>query len=429
MALKIAIEAGLIPHGQSGGVEQFVMGLVHGLGRLTDGDDEYIVITNWRHEDWLKPFLGSNQRLIAKPDNLQLAHRLLGPFRGPAKMMWRAGYKLFQRLPALHSPGVPESDGFYESLGANVIHFPFQHFVRSKLPTVFNPHDLLHEYFPELCSPGRLRWRQVVYREACLRASAVAAESHAFRKDLVRFYGLSPAKVFVIHRGSPTALFPVPTRQDIEAIQRKYGLPDRFALYPAQTWPHKNHARLLEAIKSLRDSGKGSVNLVCAGRKNDSWAMIDRRIAELGLTRHVFFPGYIEPSELRAFYASAAFLVFPSLVESGGFPVVEAFQEGTPVACSAIPALQEYGADAALYFDPESTGSIATALERMWNDGDLRSTLRGHGARRIRLFDWQQTARMYRALYRRAAGRPLSEEDDWLLTAQETSIGAQGVTV
>jgi len=107
--------------------------------------------------------------------------------------------------------------------------------------------------------------------------------------------------------------------------------------------------------------------------------------------------------------------VFPSLFEGGGFPVIEAFLEGTAVACSNVTSLPEYGGDAVLLFDPNSSTSIAEAVARLWTDDALRADLRAKGSRRVTTFNWDKTARTYRALYRKVAGRSLSEEDRELL--------------
>jgi glycosyltransferase involved in cell wall biosynthesis len=97
--------------------------------------------------------------------------------------------------------------------------------------------------------------------------------------------------------------------------------------------------------------------------------------------------------------------------------VLEAFLEGTPVACSAVTALPEYGGDAVHLFDPTSVESIAEAMRRMAMDAELRAELRQRGAVRIRLFTWERTAKTYRALYRKAAERRLSDEDRSLLAS------------
>ena len=167
------------------------------------------------------------------------------------------------------------------------------------------------------------------------------------------------------------------------------------------------------------------VNLTCTGRQNDFWPTIKKRINELRLGNQVRFLGFVRPIELRALYHLAQFVVFPSLFEGGGFPVLEAFHEGAPVACSDVTSLPEYGGDAALLFDPTSTESIAEAMYRMSTERELRATLRQRGSARIGLFTWEQTAKTYRALYRQVAGRLLSDEDHHLL-AGDTAPGAVG---
>jgi glycosyltransferase involved in cell wall biosynthesis len=242
------------------------------------------------------------------------------------------------------------------------------------------------------------------------------------RKDVARQYGIAPKKIFAILYGVPTALYDSPTSQSLAQITRKFRLPELFAFYPAQTWAHKNHIRLLEAMALLRERERLSMNLVCTGRKNDFWRVIEKRIHELKLEKQVRFLGYVTATELRAIYHAAQFVIFPSLFEGGGLPVLEAFHEGIPVACSNVTALPEYGGDAALLFDPFSIESIADAWRRMTTDANLRETLRQRGSQRIGLFSWERTAKMYRALYRQVAGVPLSDEDQVLLT---TSVGSE----
>ena len=415
--LRVVINAQLLPDGHGGGCEQFLMGLVYALGRLQPGPEEYILIGHPRNLDWLKPYLGPNQKIVPKPMNLtERVKNLPEPLLRPARKVWREARRLLSVHGNLAAVQVAESDGFYESLGAEVIHFPFQSFTRCKLPTIFNPHDLQHVHLPQFFSSEQIGWRETVYREACAYARAVCAESQAVKDDLVRFYGIDPDKVYVIYRGAPTSLYDLPSRHLMHAVAQKYALPRHFALYPAQTWPHKNHVRLLEAIHLLRERHATRLNLVCTGYKNDFWPTIRDRIKQLGLGEQVFFIGYAGSGELRALYRLSQFVVFPSLFEGGGFPVVEAFEEGVPVACSSIPALQEYGGDAVLAFDPTSVEGIARALLSISRKTELRATLRMRGGERIGCFSWEQTGKMYRALYRKVAGQTLSEEDQHLLT-------------
>ncbi len=429
-SLKVLINAQLVPGGGSGGVEQFLAGLVHALGCLTDNDEQYILITHPQYPDWVKPHVGPNQRIVAAPQRklgrLDRAKQLLGPLLPPADKLWHATRRLLSHGSGGHDPVVPESNGFLESLGGDVIHFPFQQFTRCRLPAIYNPHDLKHLHFPQFYSSAVIRWRETVYRAACDHAQAVASESHAVKEDLVKQYGLDSHKIFVVKWGSPTVFYDEVRNEDLLKIRHKFGLPERFAFYPAQTWPHKNHVRLLEAFSLLRDRYRVCLNLVCTGVKNDHWPCIERRIRELKLRKQVFFLGYVSSAELRALYHLAQLLVFPSLFEGGGFPVVEGLQEGVPVICSEIPPLREYGGDAVLTFDPHSVDSIAASLARISRDEDLRAELRMRGSRRIRMFTWERTAKAYRALYRKVARFPLSEEDVVLLAGDAVPAESEG---
>lgn len=415
--LKVLINAQKTPDDGGSGTDQSVMCLVHALGRVSDSDEQYIVITHPRSPNWLDAYLGPNQRVVVAPQPKEglsaRAKELLGPLRGPASDLWHG-----VRQSIFHGPdryALPQSDGFYESLGGDIIHFPYQVFTRCRLPSVFNPWDLQHLHYPQFFSKRTIAARETIYRGACHYAQAVAAPSMAVKSDLQEHYGLEAEKIFVIYYGAPAALYGHVTSQILQQVRERFRLPDLFALFPAQTWPHKNHLRLLEAIRLVRDRNGVRLNLVCTGTKNEHWTAIRRQVDKFALQTQVFFLGYISPNELRALYRMAQFVVFPTLFEGAGFPVMEALQEGAPVICSDIPPLREYGGDAVLAFDPHSTEEIASSLLRISRGAELREQLRARGKERAQLFTWERTAKTYRALYRKVAGFPLSEEDHNLL--------------
>jgi glycosyltransferase involved in cell wall biosynthesis len=425
--LTVLINAQVPPGGQYGGVEQFVMGLVYGLGRLTDGEEQYILITFPDSPDWLNPLMGPNQKSVAaprpkaalplKPGRLEWAKRLLGPLRRPAGRLWRATRQFLSGVPEVVPDDgvVAQSDGFYESLGGDLIHFPFQAFIRCGLPSIYTPWDLQHLRYPQFWSDQQIAFREELYSAGCHSAQAVVAATCAVKSDLEQFYGLDPQKIFVIRCAPPVALYEGMTDEAAQDVRARYRLPDLFGFFPAQTWVHKNHVRLLEALRLLGDRHGVRLNLVCTGAKNEYWPVISRHIDELGLQAQVTFLGFVSPLEVRALYRLAQFVVFPSLFEGAGLPVIEAFQEGVAVTCSDIPPLREYGGDAVLTFDPHSTDSIAASLLRISSDEALREQLRARGRERSRLFTWERTGRTYRALYRKVAGVPLTEEDLHLL--------------
>jgi glycosyltransferase involved in cell wall biosynthesis len=315
---------------------------------------------------------------------------------------------------ASHTVTIPESDGWYESLGVEVLHFPYQFYVRSKVATIFNPHDLQHRHL-QLLDPDESAQRDALYAEACREARVVVADSKWGRDDIAREYGVAPEKLYAIPMSAPTELYAPMTDTFLSTVKSRYRLPSEFAFYPAQTWAHKNHLRLLEAIAQLRDREGLMISLVCTGVRNEFWRTIQRRVRELRLENQVWFLGFVGSNELRAIYRLAQFVVYPSLFEGGGLPILEAFQEGVPVVCSDVTSLPEYAGDAVLFFDPASVESIAGALRRMNADAALRKELRRRGAERARLFSWDRTAKAYRALYRKVAQYPLSDEEQALL--------------
>jgi glycosyltransferase involved in cell wall biosynthesis len=130
----------------------------------------------------------------------------------------------------------------------------------------------------------------------------------------------------------------------------------------------------------------------------------------------VRFLGFLQEADLRAVYRLAQFLVLPTLFEADSCPVYEAWSEGIPVASSNHTAMPDQVGDAGLLFDAMNVTAIADALQRMTLDDRLRHDLVNRGYRRVKDFDWIRTAKAYRAVYRRAAGVPLGDEDRWLLS-------------
>ena len=413
--LRIAINAQFLPGGGAGGIESVLIGLISALGQINDGPEEYVIIGPWQEPDWLKPYLGPNQHIVRGPQPAGWKFkRALGPLRPLARAVWR---KLFPTPPPRLWPEVPVSDGFYERLGCGVIHFLCHDFVLCALHTIFNPHDLQHLHYPQFFTPSTIAWRETIYPAGCRLAHTVVVGSHWVKQDVVRHYRVNPDKVQVIPWAPPTQAYLLPSSDALAAVQEKYQLQCPFALYPAMTWEHKNHLRLLEALALLRDREGLVVCLVCTGsRYPQFWPRIEARIQALHLQEQVQFLGLVPPEDLRALYRLAQFVVVPTLFEAASGPVFEAWQEGTPVACSTVTSLPEQVGDAALLFDPFSVEAIASAVHRMATEPGLRAELERKGQRRLQDFSWERTAKAYRAVYRRAARRLLTDEDHWLLS-------------
>lgn len=163
----------------------------------------------------------------------------------------------------------------------------------------------------------------------------------------------------------------------IAALKSEYRLPDKFWLYVAHLYAHKNHLRLLDAYYQLKQQNFKVWPLVLRGDSQRAENQVKQAVTQLGLTEDVIFLPRLKESELCTLYSAATALIFPSLYEGGGIPVVEALACGCPVVASCIPAIREYAGNAAHYFDPLDSRAIATAIANFQN-GNIDTTTKQH---------------------------------------------------
>jgi glycosyltransferase involved in cell wall biosynthesis len=229
----------------------------------------------------------------------------------------------------------------------------------------------------------------------------VAVASTWTQRDVMGHFGLSEDIVRVVPLAPIVGEYGSPTATDLESLGKRLGLPPAFIFYPAQTWPHKNHIGLLEAIALLRDRDGLVVPLVSSGRLGEYFPVIKRRADELGLQDQVTWLGFVAPDDLASLYRLARAVVIPTRFEAASGPLWDAFLSGTPAACSRVTSLPAQAGDAALLFDQERPEEIAQAIRRLWLDDGLCSTLIDRGRANVARFTWDQTVLHFRAHYRR----------------------------
>lgn len=414
--LRVVINARL-RDGESGGVQQWVIGLAAALSDLEDDTEEYLYLVTPGHEGWLEPFLGRRGRILTRrrpPLAKRVARRVRRRVRNLQRAL-RPPTASQQAAPVTSAPTstgsvLSRSDGLIEAAHADVIHFPFQEAFLTVVPSIFQPWDLQHRHLPEFFTASQIETRESNYRAYCKQATLVIAPSAWVKNDLVDQFGLDPERIAVVNVPPVTAAYAEPSPADLEAIAERLDLPERFIYYPAQAWPHKNHIRLLEALGMLRAEGL-AVQLVCTGRANQRHDELMAEVDRLGLTEDVRFLGFVESADVQVLYHRARALVFPSLYEGWGLPIVEAFRSGLPVACSNVTSLPELVGDAALVFDPYDPADIAAAVRRVWTDDALATELARRGHEAVAAYDWRETALLVRAHYRHVAGLTLTAED------------------
>jgi glycosyltransferase involved in cell wall biosynthesis len=244
-------------------------------------------------------------------------------------------------------------------------------------PFVFGIHDLSHIYCPENSSPLIQLYYATVMKRACHRAASIITVSEFTRRQIVEWSGVSPDKVFNVQNGVDAAYHP-----GGEAS----GLSFPYLLCVSNRKRHKNEFRVVEAFARavippeirLMFTGKPTAELVECMERHRMRSRVD-------------FAGVVAEDRLPSLYRGAEALVFPSLYEGFGLPVVEAMACGTPVVTSNTTALAEVAGDAALLVNPTSVEQIALAIERSIVDSDLRQQLRVKGLARAGQFSWEKT--------------------------------------
>ena len=411
--MRVCVDARLVS-GTAGGVESVVIGMANALSSLDHQEDEYLFLALPGHDEWLKPHISGRCRIIFAKSAVEI----------PDWRAWlnknvpivRRLYHKFHFEP-VQGTVVPASDGAIEEAGAEVMHFTHQLAFTTSVPSIYHPHDLQHVHLPEFFTPRERHLRDVRYRTLCKQASMVAVTSEWCKRDLIAHFGLPPEKIKVIVWPPVVVTYGDPTESDLNAVRRKFRLPDGFILYPAQTFRHKNHIGLLNALALLRDRSGIKIPFVASGGQNEFYSTIRAHVEKLSLNDQVSFIGFVSPSELQCLYRLCRFVVVPTMFEAASGPVGEAFSLGKAVACSAITSLPEQAGDAAVLFDPADVDAIADAVKRLWEDHTLRATLERRGKDRLAGLSWEETGRIFRAHYRRIADKQLTAEEIDLISA------------
>lgn len=267
--------------------------------------------------------------------------------------------------------------------------------VRSLVPTV---HDLAFLRLPHTVQRETLDNLHRHFPGVLFAADALIAVSAATASDLAGLAGVNPRRVHVIHEGVDPSFF-------AGGSNPPYGLPPRYLLFVSTLEPRKNVVNLLEGFaRAVAQGYPGELLLVGRwGWHAEAAQQALERSPVRGRIRHL---DYLAREALSGVMRGAEALVFPSLLEGFGLPVVEAMACGVPVIVSRASSLPEVAGEAGLYVDPASPAEIASAIMRLATDPHLRDCLSNAGRERAQRFRWEETARATAAVLRRAGGLP-----------------------
>jgi len=364
----------LLPGGLNGGAKPFMLALLKELSERQPAASFTAIVKQSVYEE-VEPMAKPNLLFIVSDESGSEVcgiPRLLGSRR--LRLIRQRGLKSLKRLWGNLKDNHAKPDLLYCPFGPPLLN-------QRGVPLVSTFHDLQVQAYPNFFSPTERKQRLSQFGKMARQASRIAAVSDFSRKVAID-NGIDPDRIRTIpHRLANHRAAKAVANPPCGVVSSRY------VLYPANLWPHKNHELLLTAFAMARQQGlTEDLQLVCTGDGQGRIEHLRRIASKVNLNETVVLPGFISDDDLEGLYQHALAVVFPSLYEGFGMPVIEAMARGIPVACSGTTALQEVVGEAALRFHPGNPQEIATALLQLASDANLRSRLAKQGLRQAALY-------------------------------------------
>lgn len=363
--MKIAIDLRSLSSGTVSGVENYCMNLLENMLEQ-DRQNRYVLFYNAMRAKQLPDFHYVNSevkqsRIPSKLLNLALKLDL-------TKVEKRTG----------------ECDWFFMP---NLNQFS----INPQTKLAITVHDLSPIVTPEFYNLKRRIWHKFLnYKKAFQRADILFAVSEYTKNDLIRLFNIEEKKIKVVYPGIDHKFFsPNIPESSLRDVRNIYGLPGDFILFLNTIEPRKNLAGVISAFEKI----KSSASLVIAGRLGWKYKKDFELIKNSKKSAKIHYIGYIPENYKPAIIKLAKILVYPSFYEGFGFQPLEAMAVGTPVVASHLTSLPEMMGDAGLLADPYNPNSLATALEQIIGNENLRQILIKKGFNQVQKFNWQKTAR------------------------------------
>ena len=370
-SLRVAVDLSTIrPGGENGGVKPFTFEYLHALDKLAGESITFVYLT-WSCSH-------AEIRAIARPwDELVCVRDEAVSSGQPYTADWHQGEILL-----LNPPG-----DFLLRLGVKILYSPLSsaEFSCPGIPTIVTIVDVLHRDYPSTLAPHMIAGREANFRDLVRSTNKFQCISEYTIDRMAEHYAVDRARLFrtyiVIQHRLP------PPIAEARPANRPY------FLYPANAWHHKNHECLLISYRLYRiQAGAQAWDLVLTGHEDERMQSLRGTVAALGLSDSVYFRGHLPPDEFAALWCSASALVFPSLHEGFGIPLLEAMHFKLPILCSDAGSLPEVAGDAAIYADARNPLAFAQGMMRLAADASLRAKLVERGQRRLRDFSQEREA-------------------------------------
>lgn len=251
--------------------------------------------------------------------------------------------------------------------------------------------------------PQRLRLKFLLYRAMPRSARVICVSKHVQDAMLDKF-DIAQSRLPVIYPGVNKLFRPLPEEEKRKFVRERYGIDHPYFLFSGRWEQRKNVARTLQAFAKFNERSKTGHKLVLSGQRTWASREADQVISQLRLQNAIVDLGKTHVDELPFLYGAADAVLYASLWEGFGLPIVEGMACGTPVITSNLAAMPETAGGAALLVDPHSTESIAEGMQQIAGDSTLRARLSARGLKRASSFTWENTVRKTLDVYEEVVG-------------------------
>jgi len=348
--MRIAIDASSAAISKKTGVAKYITRLIEHLEGLNEGNEYriYYRLSRWKKREY---------------------------FYRPRRQTTKV--RLFQ-------------EPFFRAAGIDVFHGPDARLPRIRGPKlVATVHDLFSLVSDEFADEDFRRKKAAQYKDIAERADRIICVSESTRSDFVRFFPEAAAKTCVIYEGVDEQFYPRPD-SEVMRVKEKYGIPGDYVLYVGALSKRKNIIRMFDAFRQVRRQTGSDIQFVAAGKLTYGKEEILKYIEDNRCEREIPLPGYVADEDLPALYSGARVLLFTTLYEGFGLPILEALACGTPVVTSNMSATAEVGGALVRQANPTSVEEIASCLgEALSDSGRERVSLNPAGR-----FSWGRTAEL-----------------------------------
>lgn len=368
MTLALAVNTTALVLSPLTGIGQYTKQLMLEMEKRADVDPHFFYATFWSKSLNLSapPELHKFKSFIKKfvPRPYESSRFLQQP-------LFKAGLKRY-RLSLYHEPNF----------------IPY----RTDIPTIITVHDLSYLRYPETHPASRVRIMSKLLPPAIERATRILTDSDFVRKEIIEVFAVAPEKVVTTHLGVSPAFRPMSAEETLPTLARLGLQHGKYLLAVGTLEPRKNLLLTLRAYRRLPQSLREEFPLVVVGMKGWHTETLESELEELLRSGQVRLPGYISAEDLCRLYAGGTMLVYPSLYEGFGLPLLEGMASGIPVVTANRSSLPEVVGDAGIVIDPDDDAALLESILTLLESPTETASLRMRGIARAAKFTWAKCA-------------------------------------